>query len=148
AAGSNAFGSYLPALIKERVRGIDELQTGLLAAIPSACAVVGMVLNGAHSDRTGERRWHAAVPAFLAAAGWALAAWPPGPVGSLVALTLVQVGVMSMLPVFWSLPTSFLSGVAAAGGIAWINSVGNLGGFAGPALIGQIKGATGSFTGG
>src|SRR5262249_51240968 len=107
--------------------------------------VVGMVLNGAHSDRTGERRWHVAGPALLAAVGLALSAAVDSPVLFLFALALAQVGIMSMLPTFWSLPTAFLSGAAAARGIALINSVGNLGGFAGPNLIGQLQAATGSF---
>jgi ACS family tartrate transporter-like MFS transporter len=146
AAGSNTFGAYLPTLLDQRFPGLDKVQIGLLAAVPNLCAVLGMVLNGAHSDRTGERRWHVALPAFLAAVGWASSAWLESPVASLCALALVQVGTMSMLPVFWALPTSFLSGVAAAGGIALINSVGNLGGFLGPSLLGRSKTITGSFT--
>jgi ACS family tartrate transporter-like MFS transporter len=107
-----------------------------------------MVLNGIHSDRTGERRWHVALPAFLSAAGWTLFALADSPLLSLFALALIQGGIMSMLPTFWTLPTAFLCGTAAAGGIALINSVGNLGGFVGPNVIGQIQGATGEFTGG
>jgi ACS family tartrate transporter-like MFS transporter len=148
AAGSNSFGFYLPKLLQDRFPGQGEFRIGLLAAVPNLCAIVGMVLNGIHSDRTGERRWHVAGPAFLAAAGWALSAVTGSPAVALLALTLVQVGIMSMLPVFWALPTSFLGGVAAAGGIALINSVANLGGFVGPDLIGHVKESTGSFTGG
>jgi MFS transporter, ACS family, tartrate transporter len=110
--------------------------------------MVCMVLNGAHSDRSGERRWHVAGPAFVAAAGWVLSAYAESPLALLFALALVQAGIMSMLPTFWSLPTAFLSGTAAAGGIALINSVGNLGGFAGPNIVGQLKAASGEFTGG
>jgi nitrate/nitrite transporter NarK len=87
-------------------------------------------------------------PAFLAAAGWILIAWSDGPVLFVLALALAQMGHMSMLPTFWSLPTAFLSGLAASGGIALINSVGNLGGFAAPNLLGQLKAATGTFTSG
>jgi MFS transporter, ACS family, tartrate transporter len=148
AAGSNAIGFYLPKLLTGRFPGATEFQIGLLAAVPNVCAIVCMVLNGAHSDRTGERRWHVAVPAFLAAAGWAWSAWGGSPARGLVALTLVQVGIMSMLPTFWSLATSLLSSGAAAGGIALINSVGNLGGFAGPNVLGQSQVLTGGFTGG
>jgi ACS family tartrate transporter-like MFS transporter len=148
AAGSNTIGFYLPALLEDRIPSVDKFQLGLLTAIPHVCAILGMVLNGMHSDRTGERRWHVAFPALLAAAGWALTAVVESPVPSLLALTLVQVGIMSMLPVFWSLPTAFLSGVAAAGGIALINSVGNLGGFAGPFILGSLKASTGRFTSG
>jgi ACS family tartrate transporter-like MFS transporter len=148
AVSSNGFGFYLPKLLQSRFPEMREFQIGLLAAVPNLCAVVGMVVNSAHSDRTGERRWHVALPAYLAATGWALTAWLDAPGLSLLSLTLVQVGIMSMLPTFWSLPTSFLSGRAAAGGIALINSVGNLGGFAGPTLIGLLKAPTGSFTNG
>jgi ACS family tartrate transporter-like MFS transporter len=151
AAASNAFGSYLPKLVEDRFSQLDKVQIGLLCALPNLVAVVCMIGNGVHSDRTGERRWHVAVPAFLGAVGWALAAltftpWLDSPILTLAALALVQAGIMSMLPTFWTLPTAFLRGVAAAGGIALINSVGNLGGFAGPNIVGQLKGGTGSFT--
>jgi D-galactonate transporter len=150
AAGSNAFGSYLPKLVEDRYPGRDKVTIGLLCALPNLCAVVGMVLNGMHSDRTGERRRHVAVPAFLAAAGWTLAAltftpWLDSPLLTLLALALIQTGTMSMLPTFWTLPTAFLGGIGAAGGIALINSVGNLGGFAGPNIVGQLKTHTGGF---
>jgi ACS family tartrate transporter-like MFS transporter len=148
AAGANAFGGYLPTLIKDRFGDISKLEVGLLAAIPNLFAVAAMILNGYHSDRTGERRWHVAVPAFVCAVGWAICALCEDPLVTLVGLTLIQAGVMSTLPVFWSLPTAFLGGIAAAGGIALINSVGNLGGLAAPNIIGQFKAATGSFTGG
>jgi ACS family tartrate transporter-like MFS transporter len=146
AAGSNATGSYMPKLIQTRFEHLGPFKIGLLTAIPNLCAIVCMVLNGMHSDRTGERRWHVAVPAFVAAVGWVLAALVESPVGMLIGLSLAQAGVMCTLPVFWSLPTAFLSGVAAAGGIALINSLGNLGGFAAPNLIGQLEAAPGDFT--
>jgi ACS family tartrate transporter-like MFS transporter len=148
AAGSNAFGFYLPKLLEGRFPAASKSQLGLLAAVPNVCAVVCMFLNSAHSDRTGERRWHVALPALLSAAGWALAAQVGSPALFLLSLTLAQVGIMSMLPTFWAMPTAFLSGVAAAGGIALINSVGNLGGFAGPNIIGRLKERTGDFTAG
>jgi ACS family tartrate transporter-like MFS transporter len=161
AGGSAAVAFYLPKLLEGRFPELNKFQLGLLTAVPSVCAIVCMVLNGAHSDRTGERRWHVALPALLSAAGWAYAAWlySPArdllglmlvPVGalSLLALTLAQVGILSMLPTFWSLPTAFLSGVAAAGGIALINAVGNLGGLAAPVIMGRLLTRTGSFTGG
>jgi ACS family tartrate transporter-like MFS transporter len=145
ASGSGAFGAYLPELLNDRFAALDTFQIGLLAAVPNICAVLVMVLHGAHSDRTGERRWHVAVPAFLAAAGWVSTAFVQSPILYVLALTLVQVGIMCMLPTFWTLPTALLSGTAAAGGIALINALGNLGGFAGPNLIGQFKQLTGSF---
>ncbi|MHB8736852.1 MAG: MFS transporter [Terriglobales bacterium] len=146
AVGANAFGFYLPKFIEERFPGRDTFQIGQLAAIPNLFAVVCMVLNGRHSDRTGERRWHVALPAFLAAGGLTLFACVDSPVLSLLGLALAQSGIMSMLPTFWALPTAFLSGIAAAGGLALINSVGNIGGFVGPNLIGQPHDYTGSFT--
>lgn len=145
AMGSNTFGFYLPTLIKARFTGISEFQIGLLAAVPNAFAVAMMILNGYHSDRTGERRWHVALPAFVAALGWSLFAWLESPLASLAALALIQAGIMSMIPTFWTLPTSFLTGVAAAGGIALINAVGNLGGFVGPNVLGQSIILTDSF---
>jgi ACS family tartrate transporter-like MFS transporter len=149
AVGANAFGFYLPTLLKDRFPGRGDFEIGLLSAIPNVCAALAMVLNGFHSDRTGERRWHVAVPAFVAAAGWALCARAGGsPLLSLLALTLAQVGCMCMLPAFWTLPTAFLTGAAAAGGIALINSVGNFGGLTGPNILGQSAALTGSFTGG
>ncbi len=148
AVGSNAFGFYLPTILNARFAGQAPLTIGLLAAVPNLAAVAGMVVIGTHSDRTGERRRHVAFSALLAAAGWATAAAAADPWLALVGLALAQVGMMSMLPTFWALPTSFLSGAAAAGGIALINSVGNFGGFMGPNLLGQLKAAGGGFTAG
>jgi nitrate/nitrite transporter NarK len=107
-----------------------------------------MVLNGINSDRTGERRWHVAIPALIGGIGWALAAVLKAPVPYLCAFALAQIGVMCVLPTFWSLPTAFLSGASAAGGIALINSIGNLGGFFGPNVIGGLQKRTGSFSAG
>ncbi len=149
AAGSNSFGFYLAAFLENRFPGCNAFQLGLLGIVPNAAAIVVMTVNGAHSDRTGERRWHVTLPAFLSAAGWALfAASDASPALSLLALALIQAGLMAMLPTFWTLPTALLSGTAAAGGIAFINSVGNLGGFAGPNVVGQLRAVTGAFTGG
>jgi ACS family tartrate transporter-like MFS transporter len=97
-----------------------------------------MTLLGSHSDRTGERIKHVAAAAFLAAAGWALAAATDHPWLALAGFCLAQMGMMSMLPVFWAIPTSFLSGAAAAGGIALINSVANIGGWFGPNILGAF----------
>ena len=145
AMGANTFGLYLPKIVEEHFADRSKFQIGLLAAIPSVVAVISMVVSGIHSDRTGERRWHVAVPAFVAAAGWAVSGWVQSPWLVLVALCLAQAGMMSMLGPFWTLPTAFLSGAAAAGGIALINSVGNLGGFVGLNVMGQVKAATDSF---
>jgi ACS family tartrate transporter-like MFS transporter len=106
--------------------------------------VVVMLLIGYHSDKTGERRWHVAVAAFSAAVGFGLSAWLHNPYFALVALMVALVGLKSAMGPFWALSTTFLSGTAAAGGIALINSVGNLGGFVGPTLVGVVRDRTGS----
>jgi sugar phosphate permease len=136
AVGTNAAGAYLPKLIRQRFEGEDDRTLGFLLALPHLCAIVGMTLLGAHSDRTGERRGHVALAAFVAAGGWVLALHAD-PRLALVGFCLAQMGMMSMLPVFWAMPTAFLGGVAAAGGIALINSIANLGGLFGPTILGE-----------
>lgn len=142
------FGLWLPLIIED-FSGLGELAIGFLGAIPFFVAAVAMVLFARHSDRTGERRRHVAVPAFVATAGLVLT----GLVGAsntlqMVVLTVGALGIYSCLGTFWTLPTAFLSGTAAAAGIALVNSVGNLGGFAGPYVVGRIREATDSFYGG
>lgn len=136
AVGANAGGAYFPTLIKGMYEDPSTFQIGLLSALPHLCAVVGMTLVGMSSDRWNERRLHLAGSALLAATGWSLTAWNPSPGVALLGLCLAQTGMMSMLPVFWTLPTAFLTGAAAAGGIALINSVANIGGFFGPTILG------------
>lgn len=138
AVGANASGAYFPKLIKQQYQETTNFQIGLLTALPHLSAIVVMSLVGIHSDRRGERRWHLAASALAAAAGWSLVAWQPSPLIALVGLCIAQAGMMSMLPIFWTLPSSFLSGVAAAGGIALINSVANIGGFLGASILGQF----------
>lgn len=138
AVGTNASGAYFPTLLKERFQQASNFQIGLLTALPHLCSIALMSLVGISSDRTGERRWHLTGAAILASAGWTLVAWGPSPVVALIGLCLAQAGMMSMLPVFWTLPGSFLSGVAAAGGIALINSVANIGGVFGASILGQL----------
>jgi ACS family tartrate transporter-like MFS transporter len=103
-----------------------------------------MFAVGRHSDRTGERRWHIAVAAACSALGFALSSHFTNPYLAMASLSLAFAGLKSTLGPFWAMGTAFLSGTAAAGGIALINSVGNLGGFFGPALVGVIKDRTGS----
>ncbi len=147
ALGSNAASAHFPQLLKgqfqemiaaSRFHAHDKLLVGLLSALPPACGFVGMILYSIHSDRTGERRVHVAVAAFVAAAGWALAAVSSSPWLVLAGFCLAQTGMLCMLPTFWALPTSFLSGVAAAGGIALINSLGNVGGLLGAPVLGMF----------
>lgn len=138
ATGSNAGGAYFPTIIKDLFAGLTTAQIGLLSALPHIMAIIGMSLFGISSDRSGERRIHLWAAAMLAALGWGLIAWNPSPWGSLAGLCLAQTGMMSMLPLFWTLPTAFLSGAAAAGGIAMINSVANIGGIFGPTILGRF----------
>jgi MFS family permease len=133
---------WIPTLVKTTgVKGM--LHIGLLSAIPFVCAVVVMNLCGRSSDAMRERRWHVIVPAVAAALGFVVAAtYPFNTAVSLVFLSLAAAGVLTCTALFWSLPTSLLSGTAAAAGIAVINSVGNLAGFLSPSLIGYLKDAT------
>ncbi len=138
---------WLPNLIRS-LSGVSNFVIGLLSTIPYIAAAIAMVLVGVHSDRSGERRWHTALPAFAGAAGLLLAAQSTS-VGPMIAgLTVAVLGVFSMMGPFWAMPTSLLTGTAAAGAIALINSVGNLGGFFGPYIIGLVRGRTGEFKGG
>ncbi|HVY07855.1 MAG TPA: MFS transporter [Burkholderiales bacterium] len=140
-----AVNFWMPTIIQEL--GVDKkdfLQVGMISMIPWGLAAIAMVYWGAHSDRTGERRWHAAGGLLVGIIGLlGLALVGHAPVPSIIALSFITVGLLCWVATFWSLPTAFLSGTAAAAGIAWINSVGNLGGHFGPDLIGRIRTATG-----
>ncbi|MDE2007469.1 MAG: MFS transporter [Rhodospirillales bacterium] len=136
---------FLPQIIK--AFGVGYGMTGLLSALPFVFAAVAMIAWGLHSDRTGERNKHVAAACALTALGLVACTLLQGhPVAMMIALILAAIGQMSIAPTFWTLPTAMLSGTAAAGGIALINSVGNLGGFFGPYAFGLIKDATGSDT--
>ncbi len=148
AVASNGLGSYVPKIISDTYPEKKGFAVGLLAALPSAAAVVGMLLVGARSDRTGERRRHVAGAALVGAAGAVTAALAREPWLVVLGLVLAQAGTLSMLPTFWALPTALLSGTAAVGGIALINSVGNLGGFLGPNLIAWLHTPAHGFRGG
>ena len=119
-------------------------RVGWINAVPYFVAMVAMLITGSHSDRTGERRWHVAIAAASSALGFALSAYLKDPYLAMASLTLAFVGLKSTMGPFWALGTAFLSGTAAAGGIALINSVGNLGGFVGPMLVGIITDRTGN----
>ncbi len=139
-----AVNFWMPTIVQELgVDRADYFGVGLLSMIPWGIAAAAMVLWARHSDRTGERRWHAALGLFVAMIGMAmLALVGRDPVPSLIALSLVTTGTLCWVVTFWSLPTAFLSGAGAAAGIAWINSAGNLGGYVGPDMIGRIRTAT------
>jgi ACS family tartrate transporter-like MFS transporter len=140
-------GLWLPTLI-HGVSDVGNFGIGLLSAIPYLTAAVSMVIVGLHSDHTRERRWHTALPAFIGAAALVVVAYSNSAGLSVAAISVALLCTFSSMGPFWAMPTAVLSGTAAAVGIALINSVGNLGGLAGPWVIGAIKKATGSFQGG
>ena len=133
---------WMPQVIKETLTK-DPLKVGWITAIPWAVATVSMVIMGHHSDVHGERRWHIALPLLLGAGAFAASAVPgiPGWAG-VVALSVAAAGIICGNCIFWALPTGLLSGAAAAAGIAWINSVGNLAGFASPFVVAEIRDRT------
>jgi D-galactonate transporter len=141
-AGLYGIGFWLPTIIK--AMGVKSaLDIGLLSAIPYMAAAVCMVLVGRSADHFGERRWHVIVPALLGAVGLVLSVKLASDTTlAMFALTLGTCGIITTLPLFWSLPTAILGGGAAAAGIAFINSFGNLAGFVSPYAIGWIKDAT------
>jgi ACS family tartrate transporter-like MFS transporter len=145
-AGLYTLGIWAPQIIKQL--GVSSITVGLLNAIPPVVSVIAMVIWSRHSDRTGERTWHVVLACVAAAVGLIVAAMANSVVGLIAALTLVNIGISCAKPPLWTMPTMFLSGAAAATGIATINSIGNLGGFAGPAVIGWLKETTGSYSGG
>ena len=137
---------FLPQIVK--TFGLNTFLTTVVSATPYLVGVIGMVWWGRRSDHMAERRFHTALPLFLAAAGIAVSTALDDPTLKMLALCVAGFGIFACLPVFWALPTAFLSGAAAAAGIAVINSIGNLAGFAGPFAMGWIKDHTGSYTGG
>jgi len=141
--GVYGVGLWLPLII-EGFSGYGDLTVGLMSAIPYVFGAIGMVAFAWHSDATGERRWHVAVAALIATGGLVLTGLVGGSIVlQMAALSVAALGIYSTLATFWSLPTAFLSGTAAAG-IALVNSVGNLGGFVGPYAVGYLTEATGS----
>jgi ACS family tartrate transporter-like MFS transporter len=144
ATGFYGIALWLPSIIQS-FSGLDNVKTSLVSAIPYLAAGIAMVVIGRHSDRTGERKWHVAGPLLLAAAGFVLSTVLENPVLEIAALCLVTIGVFSALGPFWTMPTAFLAGSAAAGGLALINSIGNIGGFVSPMIVGHIKDTTGDY---
>ncbi|MCE1246818.1 MAG: MFS transporter [Firmicutes bacterium] len=135
---------WLPLIIKS-FSSMNDFQIGLSSAIPYIIAGAGMVLIGAHSDKYNERRRHIAFSVSIAAIGLVLSAYIHQPVPALIALSAAALGIWSALGPFWGRATALMTGAAAAGGIALINSLGNLGGFVGPFLVGVVKNRTGNF---
>jgi ACS family tartrate transporter-like MFS transporter len=136
--GSFGLQFWMPGILKT-LSGSSDLIVGLVSALPFIPAAIAMVWIGRHSDRVGERPLHAAVPCFAAAGGFASAAAIHSPALAVLALAVAAGGIYGRNGPFWSLPTLFLSGRAAAAGIAFINTIGAVGGFAGPYVVGLIK---------
>ena len=135
---------WLPQIVKGM--GFDNLQTGFMVAIPYAVAIVAMIAWARASDANGERLWHVALAALLASVGLIVAAITGTGPWAMLALAVATMGIYAAVAVMWTLPQSLLGGTAAAAAIALVNSVGNLGGFAGPAIAGYLKDATGSYS--
>lgn len=138
---------WLPNLIKS-LGGMSNFTIGVLSAIPYVAAAITMVFVGLSSDRSGERRWHAALPAFAGAIAIGCAGLTTSVSVAVGLISVAVLGVFSMMGPFWAMPTALLSGTTAAAGIAFINSVGNLGGFFGPYIIGRLRTSTGQFRSG
>lgn len=148
-AANSSLTFYGPTLVKE-VGFTNPLTVGWIMAAAYLCGAAGMIYNGFHSDRHQESRFHCGLAAALGAASLVLVAimLKQSALLVLVGLTLAIVGTMSAIPVFWQMPNRFLSGAAAAGGVALINSIANLAGFGAPWMLGLIKTATGSLASG
>jgi len=138
---------WLPSVIRA-LSGLSYFTTGVVATIPFLVTAVLMVLVGMHSDRTGERRWHTAVPAFVAAAALVAAGYSSSAVLVIAGFGLGMACAEAMVGPFWAMATSRMAGLSAAAGIAVINSIGNLGGYFGPDIIGLFRTANGGFRGG
>ncbi|MDR5758714.1 MFS transporter [Caballeronia sp. LZ035] len=141
--GLYAISFWMPTLV-QRMGVKDALSIGLLTAIPSACAIVAMVLMGLSSSRRNDLRWHLTIAYVTAAVGFALCVvWQRQPALGVFALCVANMGVYSIPALFWGLPTALLTGVTAAAGIALINAIANLAGFVAPYLIGYLNTVTG-----
>lgn len=137
--GGYGLDSFIPTLVKASTGWTDDFKVSQVSAIPPLCAAIWMVIHGRHSDRTNQPRMHVAAACAMGAAGLAIAALVKDPVIVVLGLCLSVSGRWSAMGPFWALPTAFLSGTAAAGGIAMINSIGNLGGYAGPSIMGFLR---------
>ncbi|MFI6165690.1 MFS transporter [Nocardia sp. NPDC051052] len=146
--GLYALGFFLPTIIngfqQQYGTHYSVVQRGLINAVPYVIGAVVMIWWSRHGDRTGERPWHVALPALLGGLAIPVALYLGNPIAAMTAVTVCAVGVLAALPTFWALPSAFLTGAAAAGGIALINSIGNISGFAAPYITGGLKDWTGT----
>ena len=138
---------FIPQIIKS-IGVTNNMTVGWLTMVPYICGGIGLVVWGFISDRMNERRWNLLVACIVSTAGLVMAGMTMGTWWSLVGMSVAAVGFYGSKGPFWAMPPMFLTGTAAAAAIAWINSIGNLGGFFGPWYVGLMKDATGSFSGG
>jgi ACS family tartrate transporter-like MFS transporter len=146
AAASVGLVMFLAQIVKEL--GLSNLVTGYAASIPYIVGTLGMIVCGYITDRTRERRWNCFSACLIAVCGLVIAGLTLGSWWSLAGLSIATIGFYGMKPAFWPMPSLFLTGTAAAAGIAWINAVGNLAGTVTPFVVGWMKDVTGSFSGG
>jgi ACS family tartrate transporter-like MFS transporter len=142
------FTFWMPTIVKN-LSGFSNLSVSVLSALPYCVGLGAMLLVGWSSDRTGERRWHTAFPMVVAGTGLALAVVSQNvPVVMICMFSIAAAGMYGYIPAFWSLPSGFLTGTVAAVSIGLINSIGNLGGFAGPSIVGYLNRTAHSFSAG
>lgn len=138
------FNVWMPTVLKS-ISGWSNTALGMIIVIPMLLATIGFIVVGRSSTRTGEKRWHIALPLFIGTIGMGIGSFVTDPMVSLALVCLSAIGCYAGMGVWWSVPTSFLSGAAAAGAVGLINSIGNIGGWVGPYVTGYIKDLTGSF---
>ncbi|HTZ38001.1 MAG TPA: MFS transporter [Stellaceae bacterium] len=137
---------FLPQIVKQL--GVSNMEVGWVTMIPYGCGAISMVVCGRISDRLGDRRWSLFWTCLISVAGLVIAGMSVGTWWAVVGMSIAAIGFYGTKGPFWSIPSMWLTGTAAAAGIAWINSIGNLGGFFGPTMVGWAKNLTGSFSGG
>jgi ACS family tartrate transporter-like MFS transporter len=147
AYGLFALSFFLPTIVGGLAKTFNTkfsiLETGLIVAVPFACGAIAMVFWSRHSDRTGERVWHVALPALLAAVSIPLALYTNSPFATMAVISVTAIGIFCALPVFWYLPSTFLAGAGAAAGIALVNTLGAASGLVAPYMTGWLLDATG-----
>src|SRR5215472_6709274 len=139
------FVLWLPQMLKS-FGGLTNMQVGLLSVLPYTCGAIGMILCGRFSDRSGERRWYLVGAGLVAAVGYAGAGLAPNNTLAFLGMCIAAAGILSTFGVFWAYANDLLGGAAAAGGLAFINTASQLGGFLGPVTVGYLRQSTQSFT--
>jgi len=146
--GLFAISFFLPTIVEGFAESFDTTfsiaQNGLIVAVPFTLGAIALILWSRHSERTGERMWHVIAPTALAAVSIPVAMYMDSPLATMAVISLTAIGIFSALPVFWYLPTTFLSGQGAAAGIALVNTIGASAGLVAPWLTGRLLDTTGS----